>query len=213
MPFVELNGARIRYEEKGAGKPLVLAHGGWTGLEAWGANVDELSEHFRVIAYDRRDCGQSKAPPDSSSAETWTEDMRQLMLALGVERGFVCGLSYGALTTIELCLKHPEMVEAAILASGTARGIAASGRPGLVPFPDRRADLARIKTPTLILQGALDTMWPGEVGEELHKGIEGSEFALLPLSGHSLQIDEPDRFNAKVIEFLGRVGNEKVARG
>lgn len=206
MPFLEVNGARIRYEEKGEGPPLVLAHGGWTGLEAWGANVNDLSEHFRVVVYDRRDCGQSKAPPDSSSAETWVEDLRQLMLALGIERGFVGGLSYGALTTLELCLAHPEMVAAAVLASGTARGIPNMGRPGMVPFPDRRSDLHRIKTPTLVLQGALDTMWPAEVGEELHQGIESSEFLLMPLGGHSLQLDEPERFNQKVIEFLKRVG-------
>jgi pimeloyl-ACP methyl ester carboxylesterase len=205
MPFVEVNDARIRYEEKGDGKPLVLAHGGWTGLEAWGANIDELSRYYRVIAYDRRDCGQSKAPVESSSAETWVEDLRQLMLALGVERGYVGGLSYGALITIELCLACPEMVEAAILASGSARGIRPSGRPGIVPFPDRRADLGKIKAPTLVLQGDLDTMFPAAHGEELHAGIPASEFVLVPLAGHSLQLDQSDMFNDKVIDFLKRV--------
>jgi pimeloyl-ACP methyl ester carboxylesterase len=209
MPFVEVNGARIRYEEKGSGKPLVLAHGGWTGLEAWGANIGELSKYYRVVVYDRRDCGQSTAPPGSSSAEAWTEDLRQLMLSLGIEKGYVGGLSYGALTTIELCLAHPEMVEAAVLASGTARGLSNSGRPSMVPFPDRRADLPRISAPTLILQGDLDSMWPAAVGEELHAAIPGSEFILMPLAGHSLQLDQPDMFNEKVVAFLRRVEEGK----
>jgi pimeloyl-ACP methyl ester carboxylesterase len=208
MPFVEVNGARIRYEEQGRGRPLVLAHGGWTGLEAWGYNAPTLAEKYRVIAYDRRDCGQSTCPPDSNTAETWVADLRGLMLALGIEKGFVCGLSYGAATTLELCLAHPEMVEGAVLASGSGRGIQASGRPGMVPFPNRVADLDKVKTPVLLLQGELDTLFPPFIGEELHKGIAGSTYVLVPDAGHSLQVDQPEVFNRAVLEFLGRLSGQ-----
>ena len=204
MPFVEVNGARIRYEESGSGRPLFLAHGGWTGLEAWDFNFHVLAEKCRVVVYDRRDCGRSTCPPDSSSAEAWVDDLRQLMLSLGVERGFVGGLSYGALTTLELCLAHPEMVQGAILASGTARGIQGD-RPGMVPFPNRVADLGQIKTPALVLTGALDGMFTPAIGEELHKGLVNSTFVLVPSAGHSIQIDQPEVFNRALLDFLARV--------
>ncbi len=205
MPFVDVNGAHIHYEEQGSGRPLVLAHGGWTGLEAWGDNVGPISKHCRVVVYDRRDCGQSTCPPDSNSADAWVEDMRQLMLALDIGRGFVGGLSYGAVTALELCLRHPDMVQGLILASGTSRGIEGS-RPGMVSFPSREHELYRVEAPTLILQGVLDPMFTPAIGQELHAGILDSTFVLVQNAGHSLQLDQPAVFNRAVIDFLHRIG-------
>ena len=50
-----IDGLETQYFEAGAGEPLVLLHGGEFGACAelgWENNIEELSEHFRVIAPD-----------------------------------------------------------------------------------------------------------------------------------------------------------------
>lgn len=63
---------------------------------------------------------------------------------------------------------------------------------------DNRADLPRIKTPTLILQCQSDAIAPAAVGEYCHKNIPNSQFVLLDATGHCPQMSAPQ----KVIEAM-----------
>jgi pimeloyl-ACP methyl ester carboxylesterase len=42
------------FEVRGVGEPCVLLHGGFGSIEMFGARVDELAKHRRVIAIDMR---------------------------------------------------------------------------------------------------------------------------------------------------------------
>jgi sigma-B regulation protein RsbQ len=56
---------------------------------------------------------------------------------------------------------------------------------------DNRADLARVKTPALILQCSDDVIASTQVGEYLHKNMPGSEFVLLAATGHCPNLSAP----------------------
>jgi pimeloyl-ACP methyl ester carboxylesterase len=67
----EVNGVKLYYELHGSGEPLALVHGSWTDARAWRFVVPGLSEHFRVLIYDRRGHSRSARPAMQGS---WDED-------------------------------------------------------------------------------------------------------------------------------------------
>jgi pimeloyl-ACP methyl ester carboxylesterase len=74
---------------------------------------------------------------------------------------------------------------------------------GIVAF-DRRADLARIRVPTLCLAGEHDGTAPPAVLERMAARIPGVEFQVLAGAGHIANVEQPAAFNAAVLDFLQR---------
>ncbi len=69
---------------------------------------------------------------------------------------------------------------------------------------DRRAALAAIRVPTLLLAAAHDRTAPPQVMQRLAARITGSEFACLPDAGHIANVEAPAAFNVAVLNFLQR---------
>ena len=69
---------------------------------------------------------------------------------------------------------------------------------------DRSAEVERIVVPTLLLYGEHDRLTPPAVGQALHRRIAGSEFAVIGNAGHLSNIEQPEAFNAALLDFLGR---------
>ncbi len=112
MPFAEVNGARLYYDEEGAGAAVVLIHAGLMDSRMWDRQVPALAERYRVIRYDARGHGRS-APPAAPHSQA--EDLRALLDELGIERAALVGLSMGGRTAIDLALAHPGRVSALVL--------------------------------------------------------------------------------------------------
>ena len=66
--------------------------------------------------------------------------------------------------------------------------------------------LYRVTTPTCILWGEQDQFIPSAHGAAYHKGITGSELALLPGCGHLPQAEQPQACGDAVAAFLARLG-------
>ena len=54
---------------------------------------------------------------------------------------------------------------------------------------DARERLSEVKTPTLVIHGALDQLSPKENGEELARLIRGAELLILPDVGHAVNLE------------------------
>lgn len=67
---------------------------------------------------------------------------------------------------------------------------------------DLRDDLKKIKIPTLILHGKLDKICSYELAEQMHKGIKNSKLVSFDKSGHALFIEEMDKFNTELLNFV-----------
>jgi 3-oxoadipate enol-lactonase len=52
MPVVDVNGARLWYDEAGSGAAVLLVHGGLGDSELWEPVVPFLAERFRTIRGD-----------------------------------------------------------------------------------------------------------------------------------------------------------------
>ena len=68
---------------------------------------------------------------------------------------------------------------------------------------DNRADLGRVRTPTLVLQCTDDAIAPTPVGEYVHRQIAGSELVLLDATGHCPNLSAPEETAAAIAAFVG----------
>ena len=71
---------------------------------------------------------------------------------------------------------------------------------------DNRADLPKVKTPTLILQCTDDLIAPRSVGDYLHRAIPGSTLRLIDNVGHCPHMSAPSASSAAITEFLDTLG-------
>jgi len=66
---------------------------------------------------------------------------------------------------------------------------------------DLRKDLAKITVPTLIMHGKKDKICSFDLAEQMKAGISNSHIVAFENSGHSLFLEETQKFNAELIKF------------
>jgi len=69
---------------------------------------------------------------------------------------------------------------------------------------DLRRDLVKIEIPTLILHGKKDKVCSFDLAEQTQKLIPHSQLVAFEKSGHSLFLEETQKFNAELIKFAGK---------
>lgn len=67
---------------------------------------------------------------------------------------------------------------------------------------DLRTDLKKINIPALILHGKLDHICSYDLAEQMHLLLVNSTLVPLEKSGHALFIEELDKFNSELINFI-----------
>jgi pimeloyl-ACP methyl ester carboxylesterase len=67
---------------------------------------------------------------------------------------------------------------------------------------DNRPDLANIDVPALILHGEEDSIFPVAIAEELEAGIPRARLVVIPLAGHTANLEQPEVSNAAILDFL-----------
>jgi 3-oxoadipate enol-lactonase len=122
MPFVENLGARIHWDEKGDGAPLLLIMGlGWSS-HAWHRSRPMWSERYRTIALDNRGAGCSDAPAGPYSIAQMAADAAAVLNAARVNAAHVFGMSTGGMIAQEFALQYPKKVRSLILGCSAAGG-------------------------------------------------------------------------------------------
>jgi pimeloyl-ACP methyl ester carboxylesterase len=123
MLFYEKGNVRIRYEEAGAGFPLLVTPGG--GLNSrvamWPTAainaMEEFKNDFRCITMDQRNAigGESTGPVPSANAwDAYADDQLGLMDHLGIDKFFYMGYCIGGCFAGKLLQRAPNRVVAAV---------------------------------------------------------------------------------------------------
>jgi 3-oxoadipate enol-lactonase len=122
MPTVQSNGCPIHYEVEGPDdKPaLMLCNSLGTTLHMWDGQMPALTQHFRVVRYDRRGHGKSGVPAGPYTMEMLGRDALAVLDAARVEKTSWCGLSMGGMVGMWLGANAPQRVERAILSNTSA---------------------------------------------------------------------------------------------
>jgi 3-oxoadipate enol-lactonase len=103
----------------------------------------------------------------------------------------------------ETVSKRPEVVKRvrAMMLQTKPEG-AAAALAGMAQREDQMERLADIRVPTLILVGREDAITPVADSEKMHAGIEGSQLNIIENAGHVSNIEQPEKFNRVLSDFL-----------
>ena len=126
MPFVENQGAKIYWDERRTGEPVLLIMGlGWTS-HMWYRTRKTLDEAgYRTIVFDNRGVGQSSVPAGPYPLPVMASDAAAVLAAAGAQRAHVYGVSMGGMIAQELALLYPDRVATLVLGCTQAGGATA----------------------------------------------------------------------------------------
>lgn len=171
--FIEVEGVRLHYLERGQGPLIVLLHGNGTMIQDWLASgvFDALAQTNRVIAFDRPGFGHSERP----RSPIWTPAAQARLIAgaltaMGEEAATIVGHSFGTLVAVALGLDHREAVRSLVLIGGYY-------------YPSIRPDAVFAAPPAIPLVGdAIRYTVSPLLGAALKPGMEAQIFAPAPVS-------------------------------
>ncbi len=115
--FADVNGQHIFYSVHGAGKPLILLHGGITP-DSFGDNRDALARGRQVIAVHLQAHGRTPDTDRPLRSETLGDDVAILIGHLNLGKADVMGFSLGSGVALQTAIRHPDVVDRLVLVSG-----------------------------------------------------------------------------------------------
>ncbi len=121
MPFADVNGQRLYFEDTGGdGRPVVLSHGFLMDHEMFVSQVEALRDTYRVITWDERGFGSTEY--DGAPFTYWDSaaDCLGLLDHLGIASAVLGGMSQGGFLSLRAALTSPERVQALILLDSQA---------------------------------------------------------------------------------------------
>ena len=96
------DGVPLWYEERGAGKPLILLQGlQFPAGYFWQKNVDALAAHNHVITVDLRGQGLSGKPLGDHSVSKNAADLEEFLAALDIRDAFLMGVAFGGIVALK----------------------------------------------------------------------------------------------------------------
>ena len=82
----------ISFLRKGKGPPLILLHGIGSSAASWQAQLDGLSDHYDVIAWNAPGYSQSTSLEDAAPATVaYADALAQLLEQLNIDKCFLAG--------------------------------------------------------------------------------------------------------------------------
>jgi pimeloyl-ACP methyl ester carboxylesterase len=119
--FIEVEGVRLHYIERGEGPPLVLLHGNGTMIQDFETSglIDKAAQHYRVIAFDRPGYGYSSRPRNTVwGPQNQAELLHHALHLMGIQRPIVLGHSWGTMVAMQMALRFPSDLKGLVLLSG-----------------------------------------------------------------------------------------------
>ncbi len=115
---VEIDGYGVHYIDRGSGPAIVLVHGFGGQTYSYRSLIPILARDHRVIAVDLKGYGYSERSATAGLSHTDQAEMLYALLAkLGIERAVFVGHSMGGGIVQRLAARHPDCVDALVLAA------------------------------------------------------------------------------------------------
>lgn len=119
--FLDVDGVRLHYSDRGTGHPVVLIHGNVVTGDDYNTSgvAERLLGTSRVIIFDRLGYGYSERPRWRPwKAMEQAELLHKALAALGVQRPVVVGHSWGTLVALAFAIRYRADTAALVLLSG-----------------------------------------------------------------------------------------------
>jgi pimeloyl-ACP methyl ester carboxylesterase len=118
--FADVNGLHLFYSVHGAGKPLILLHGG-IDPGSFGNNLAALARGRQVIAVHLQAHGRTPDTDRPLRSETMGDDIAALIGHLNLGNADVMGYSLGASVALQTAIRHPGVVDRLVLVSAAMK--------------------------------------------------------------------------------------------
>jgi pimeloyl-ACP methyl ester carboxylesterase len=120
--YSEVNGIKMYYEIYGHGEPLVLIHGGGSTIQTTFEKIIPLfAKNRKVIAVELQAHGRTSDRNTDLTFEQDADDVAVLLRNLHIDKADFFGFSNGGTTTLQIAIRHPEIVHKIILGSALAK--------------------------------------------------------------------------------------------
>ncbi|MBD1431484.1 alpha/beta hydrolase [Sphingobacterium sp. DN00404] len=120
--YSEVNGLKMYYEIYGQGKPLVLIHGGGSTIQSNFEKIIPLfAKNRKVIAVELQAHGRTSDRNADLTFEQDADDIATLLKNLNMDKADFFGFSNGGTTTLQIAIRHPEIVDKLVLGSALAK--------------------------------------------------------------------------------------------
>jgi pimeloyl-ACP methyl ester carboxylesterase len=111
---VPMGSGEINLFRQGAGRPVLVLHAAG-GAGSWNPYLEELSQHFDVIAPDHPGFGLSDELPEVGTITELVEHYLALLDVLGIDRFDLVGASFGGWLAAELASTVPDRIDHLVL--------------------------------------------------------------------------------------------------
>ncbi len=197
MTLVDVGSTRLWVEETGAGRPLLVCHGGPGLHHGPYRSLEPLATGRRLVHWDHRGHGRSAPLPDGAvDIALWADDAVALADTLGIGRFQVLGHSFGGWVAQELVLRHPERVDALVLVATTPGQLGSDESPDDDQGPPPPPEVAAIFERTLATDADVVSLYEDLLPHLVHRaGV------VVPHADHHLASADSA---ARVFDALGR---------
>lgn len=116
--YVDIGGARVAYQDAGAGPPLLLLHGCPFSSFIWRRIIARLSAHYRCLAPDLLGLGDTETPAGADwSLRAQASMVVGFLDVLGMARTHIIGHDHGGAVAQLLAAEHPERIDRLVLSN------------------------------------------------------------------------------------------------
>jgi len=119
--YAEVNGINLYVETHGAGRPMILLHGGLGSGEMFGPILPALAERHQVVAVDLQGHGRTADIDRPIAIPLMADDIGALIDHLGLDRPDVVGYSLGGGVAFHTASRYPAKVRRLVMASANIR--------------------------------------------------------------------------------------------
>lgn len=136
--YIKVNDLNIHYHRTGGtGKPpLILLHGVMDNGLCRTPVARDLQDRFDVIMPDARGHGLTGGPLENFSYTQLADDVAGLIDVLNLEKPVLYGHSMGAMTSVAVAARYPDLVRAIVLEDPPFMGEVALAGEGNMPAPE-----------------------------------------------------------------------------
>lgn len=119
--YAAVNGLNLYYEIHGAGRPLVLLHGGFGTIGMFGELLPALAERQQVVGVELQGHGHTADIDRPLRLELMADDVAALLEHLDLETADILGYSMGGGVALQTAIRHPEVVRRMVIVSTPCR--------------------------------------------------------------------------------------------
>ncbi len=123
MERLAIHGHDLAFLRTGSGPPLVLLHGMAGSSGTWRHVVPLLSRDFTLLVPDLIGHGDSAKPRADYALGAYASAVRDLMLAVGIEKATMVGQSFGGGVAMQIAYQFPEYCERLVLVGSGGLGL------------------------------------------------------------------------------------------